>query len=133
VASSSLGPWRSATHPAARPAPPFAATSLPTPCIFIVFLSSSPIHTRPCFLVFSLPALPPPPLPLPQAAAGDSPYELALAPPWPQIGATPPHLTPRTNLALNYEPSSRNFNLSPILEFFLIVKGNEKLILLGES
>jgi hypothetical protein len=35
--------------------------------------SSSPIHTRPCFLVFSLPALPPLALPLPQDVASDSP------------------------------------------------------------
>jgi hypothetical protein len=62
-----------------------------------------------------------------------APYECALASTMPQIGATPPHLTPRTNLALNCEPRLRNFNFPPILEFFVIVKGNEKLILLSES
>jgi hypothetical protein len=51
----------------------------------------------------------------------------------PPVTASNRHLTPRTNLALNREPSLRNFIFSPISEFFVIVNGNEKLVLLGES
>jgi hypothetical protein len=39
------------------------------------------------------------------------------------LDAPLPHLTPQTKHTLNCEPSSRNFKLSPISEFFAIVKG----------